>query len=179
MDKVRGFAFFEYKTLEEVKEALDSLELEKAELGFFARIERNEESLDNAGVVIDGEVDGLSSVALVKMLREKLGLEEAILCDVSVESEATVKPIKSGKLSGYYSSIRIMPPYEMKEVLAAAEDLGSSMKASNILVRTAEHIEGQPVACIDISSPDEYDQEKAGKHLEGFELGFLTKFELA
>ena len=93
-----------------------------------------------AGVFIDGQVDEkYSSQDIVNILRKQLGLEKKYhICDVSIESEDTLKSITSGELEGQYIEIKIKSSYELNQIYTLTSKITTITESSNTFVRTVE-----------------------------------------
>lgn len=162
MEKVRGFVYFEDKSLEEVKEAFRDFNIPGMRYKFFNELIRLKKKIDMPGIFIDGEVDGGGREdypkEIVYMLRKKAGLKEGeINCDVSssVGNEDYIIHIKKGELNGKYIGIRILPPYpDISKLEKSALNLGNIIKAQDILLRGVEKVlyKDEKIAkrCIDL-----------------------------
>ncbi len=162
MQKVRGFIYFEGKSLEAIKSVLSSFKFDEAKFAFFNSLFRYDKDILEAGVFIDGQVDEkYSSQDIVNILRKQLGLEEKYHgCDVSIESEDTLKSITSGDLEGQYIGIRIKPPYELNQIYKLASKIATIIESSNTFVRTVESKNNGPLVCIDLITQKNYQEFK-------------------
>lgn len=168
MQRIRGFIHFEDRTVEEVSDAVSRLDLGDVDIRVFRSLNRKGEEVSEPGIFIDGVVgDDHSSESVVRLVRERMGLEGVpSRCDLSIESEDTIRLIMNGDLKGVYVGIRILPPYDIDRSEELAGQMGKIAGASNILIRTVESVNGGPALCIDlISMTDPADYEEGIERL--------------
>lgn len=158
MQSVRGFIYFEGKSFGGVKSSFNNFKLDSSKFYFFKSLFRYDLEISEAGVFIDGNVDDkYSSYDIVNIFRKQVDLEEKSRgCDVSIESEDTLKLINDGSLKGNYTGIRIKPPYELNQIYDLASRIGKITNASNIFVRTVESEDDKPLICIDLITQNEF-----------------------
>lgn len=157
MQQVRGFIWFEDKEFDDVKSVFDGFSLDSVELTFFKSLTMDDSKISQPGVFITGRVDDrYSSKDVVNLFRERVGLEKGLKgCDVSIESEDTMKSLARGNLKGNYIGIRIEPPYDLERVYALASRIADSIKAHDVFVRTVESRDDKPLVCIDLITQQE------------------------
>ena len=162
MQKIRGIIYFEGKTIEDVKFAFDNLKLDETKISYFCSIKRYDENISTPGVFLSGIVnDDYASKDIVELFRKQIGLDTTLKgCDVSIESEDTIELLKDGNLKGNYIGIRIEPPYVFETICTLASDIGSLVCAKNILVRTVEKNEKEPLICIDLIAYENFEKYK-------------------
>lgn len=162
MQKIRGFIHFENKSFEDVKSVFKTFELDSLHLGFFRSLERMSRKILEPGVFLSGEVkDSYSSKDIVNFFREEMSLKENLRgCDVSIESEDTIKPLIEGEISGKYIGIRIEPPYKIEDIYELGKRIGDLIEAHDILVRTVEKENNYPLVCIDLLTKDDFEKYK-------------------
>jgi hypothetical protein len=158
MQTVRGFIYFEGKSFDYIKSNFKNFKFDGSKFYFFKSLFRYDKEISEAGVFIDGDVgDKYSSQDIVKFFRKHVGLEEKSRgCDISIESEDTLKLIKNGSLNGYYTGLRIKTPYELNQIYGLAARIGKISNASNIFVRTVESEDDKPLICIDLITKNEF-----------------------
>lgn len=186
MQQIRGFVYFEEKTIDEVKSAFKDFELDKAEFAFFSSLSRYGQEISSPGIFITGSVDGsYSSGDIVNILRKQIGLEEELKgCDVSIESEDTLKPLAKGALKGNYIGIRIKQPYELVNIYDIASKADKVFNACDIFVRTVESEEKEkPLVCIELITEEDFFKYKTEFEKiissEGLQVGKYTSFSFA
>ncbi len=162
MQKVRGFVYFEKNSLKEIKSILGSFKFDKVKFSFFNSLFRYDRNISEVGVFIDGKVsEEYSSQDIVNIFRKQVGLEEKSRgCDLSIESEDTLKSITSGDLTGQYIGIRIKPPYELNQIYKLASKIETIVESSNTFVRTVESKNNEPSVCIDLITQKNYQKYK-------------------
>lgn len=163
MQRIRGFIHFEDKSIEEVSDAMIGIGFDDVDIRVFRSVHRRGEEVLEPGIFIDGVVsDDYSSESVVRLIREKIGLEGVpSRCDLSIESEDTIRSIMNGDLNGVYVGIRILPPYDIDRSEELAGQMGKITGASNVLIRTVESVDGGPALCIDLISmidPADYEE---------------------
>ncbi len=183
MQKVRGFVYFEEKTIDEVKSAFDGFKLDNIELAFFGSLSRYGQQISSPGVFITRSVDdSYSSKDVVSILRKQMGLEEELKgCDVSIESEDTLKSLAKGARKGEYIGIRIKPPHELNKIYDISSRVGKLIDAQGIFVRTVESVkEGNALVCMDLITEDDFEEKRKEAEdiisSEGLNLGKYTHF---
>ncbi len=173
MNKVRGYVYFENKTLKEIRDSLWNLDIPGVQYKFFDGITRLNKRISLPGILIDGEAytekRGNYSKRIIRLLRKKAGLDDKMInCDVSsaVGCEDYISYIKGGDLEGKYIGIRILPPYpkDIMHLESTASDLGRIANADNILLRGVEKIryKGKKIdkRCIDLIGNVNLDKKK-------------------
>lgn len=200
MQEIRGFVFFEGKNQEEIRGGFNGFKLDSLKYSLFGNFLRNGSYSKDSGIFIYGEVDEkYTSAGIIKILRGHMGLEEpefreknikgrihytpvSIECDVSIAKEDNVMNwIKSnnGKIKGNYFGIRIKPPLSLPEVEERAKNLGVSIGAKYIYLRSVEideKIEELPKLCVELVTEMPY--EKAKKNIGGaFSRRYWEKIE--
>jgi hypothetical protein len=175
MQQARGYVYFEGKTPDEVRSAFGGFKLDSLELAFFDSLLRGNDRISEPGVFIAGQVDDrYSSADVVNLFRRQLGLEEgAGGCDISIESEDTLKSLVRGSLEGNYIGIRISPPHELNRVYALASGIADLIKAHDAFVRTVESKGGRPLACIELITKEGFGKYRAEVE-QGISSGGLT-----
>jgi len=144
MQKVRGFLYFDGKSYDEVVDSFKDYKLDSANFGYFKEVNRYDNLISTPGIFITGKIEkGHDSSAIIKKLRAKAGLDDKIGgCDLSIENnEDILEEIKSSELKGNYIGIRIMPPFDFKNICNLAKELGSIIDAKGIYVRTVEPVD--------------------------------------
>ena len=192
MQEVRGFVFFEGKSQEEIRRGFNGFKLDSLKYSFFDNFLRDNSSSRDLGIFIYGEVDeNYSSADIIRILRRHMGMEEpefketrvngkihytpiSVACDVSISREDNImKRIKSdnGRIKGNYFGIRIKPPLSLPEVEEKAKNLGISIGAKDVYLRSVEIDETTkklpkelPKLCVEFVTGMPY--EKAKKNIE-------------
>jgi hypothetical protein len=162
MQIVRGFIYFEGKSINDLKENFKNFQLENLELSFFEYLFRYDKYIFEHGIFFSGEVDKkYSSEDIAIIFRQHLNLEEKQeKCDISIESEDTIYNIKNESLEGNYIGIRIKPPYDLAQIKDLSHKIGELVDASNVFVRTVELDNKVPLVCIDLITQNEYHNHK-------------------
>lgn len=185
MHKVRGLIYFEGKSLEEITLAISTFKFNKTNFAFFNSLFRNNKNISKAGIFINGQVNKkYSSQDIVNIFKERVGLKKKTQnCDISIEPEDTLKLIIDGKIEGQYVGIRIEPPYKLNQIYKLASKIGKIVKSSNILVRTVESKNNEPLVSIDLITQKNYEEYR--NQIENLinsnnlKLGKYTFFKLA
>lgn len=176
MQLIRGYMVFENKSIDDVKTAFAELDVDssaikgfvKSLLGtdnlrslnaaFFKSIYTQGNWVDEPGIFISGLIDEqFSSDDVIRMFRNKIGLEGSMNSDISIQNEDIILSLKQGIVEGGYVGIRILPPYDIDQVCNAATEAGGVLNASDIFVRSVEQVEGQAAICMDIISRTKYE----------------------
>lgn len=184
MQQIRGFIWFENKGFDDVRSEFKDFSLDSVELALFKSITMGDSKISQPGVFITGRVDdGYSSKDVVNLFRERIGLERGLKgCDVSIESEDTMKSMVKGTPKGNYIGIMINPPYDLENIYALASRIADSIKAHDIFVRTIESRDDKPLVCIDLITHQEPERagDEAGQLVssEGMKTEKLTLISL-
>jgi hypothetical protein len=203
MQDVRGFVFFEGKSIEEIKSKFNGFKLDCLKYSFFDNFLRDNSHSKDSGIFIYGEVDEkYSSKDIITILRRHIGLGEpefkekrvnskihytpiSFACDVSVAGEDVMKRIKSSneRINGNYFGIRIKPPLSLPEVEERAKNLGISTEADDVYLRGVEIDETikdlpkeLPKLCVEIVTGIAYEKAKKGIE-EAFGCRYKDKIE--
>ncbi len=182
MQKIRGFVYFEGKNIGDVKSAFKDFTFDDTELAFFSSLLRYGHEISSPGVFITGNVgDSHSSEDIINSLRKQMDLKEELKgCDVSIESEDTLKSLTHGALKGNYIGIRIRPPYGLDKIYNLTSNIGKLINAHDIFVRTVELEEVKPIVCIDLITEAGFEEKRKDVEdilsSEGLILGKYTRF---
>lgn len=173
MQKVRGFIFFEGRSIEDIEKSFTGFKLDLLSYSFFEDFKKDEKFIEDKGFFIYGKVDDrYSSADIINLLRKQTGLGEAkferiptptrahykpvsVECDVSIETEDSfMKEIKeNAKVEGNYIGIRIKPPVNIVEIQDITSKIGAWQGIKSVYVRNVEIDKEQlnkPKVCIDL-----------------------------
>ncbi len=173
MNKVRGYVYFENRSLKEIRDSLWNLDTPGVQYKFFDGLTRLNKRINLPGILIDGEAytekKGNYSKRVINLLRKKVGLDEkTINYDVSsaVGGEDYISYISGGDLEGKYAGIRVLPPYpkNIMQLEDIASELGRLANADNILLRGVEKVKYKnrktDKRCIDLIGNIDFDKKR-------------------
>ncbi|MBR9676662.1 hypothetical protein GOV04_00785 [Candidatus Woesearchaeota archaeon] len=162
MQSIRGFIYFKDKTYDEVLTTFEDFQLDSVKLAFFKSLNHYGTKILQPGVFISGTVKKEhSSKDIVNIFRAQAGLEEKTeACDVSIESEDTIKELQQGPLKGHYTGLRILPPYTVEHIFELSKLISKTINAHNVLVRSVESELDEPSICIDLITKEEFEQNR-------------------
>jgi hypothetical protein len=160
---VRGFAYFRGKTPEEVRAAFRDFKLGFTFQLYFSSLKRYGKEIQEPGIFIAGRFfSHRSSMDIVNILAKRMGVEESSVGrDISVKEEDRIEWLSQGPIlkGNYYAGLRVKLPYDFTRVCEKAIEIASQIGANDVLVRTVESENGDPLACIDLITPKNYQRD--------------------
>ncbi len=162
MQKIRGFIYFENKTLSDVKLAFGNFRFDQATFAYFTSLYKSGQTINCPGVFITGKVNlKYTSVNVVGLLRKLMNLEGEIKnYDLSIENESPIGAIKTGRVYGEYIGIRIAPPYTQDNVKSIAGKIAKLISAHDVWIREVGPGDKEPALCIDLVSDEDFNKNK-------------------
>jgi hypothetical protein len=163
MQNVRGYIYFEKKTLADIKYAFGNFRFDQSHFSFFSSLVKDDKSVNHPGVFITGQInEKYTSKNVITLFRKLLNLPQEVKhCDLSIESEDRIEIFKAGNNFGAYLGIRIKPPVTKENVDLFANQTGEALNANDISLREVEGDEkGLKLISVDIISDQDYSKEK-------------------
>ena len=163
MQTIRGYIYFEKRTLADIKYAFGNFRFDQSHFSYFSSLVINSEPVNCPGVFITGQINGkYTSKNVITLFRKLLNLPEEVKhCDLSIESEDLIETVKAGNNYGAYLGIRIRPPFTKENIDLFANQAGEMLSASDISLREVELGEKDlKLISVDIISDQDYSREK-------------------
>ncbi len=175
MQKIRGYVFFEDKSLSDIKNTFKEFRFDQAVFSFFTSITLNEENFSCPGVFMSGEIkESYDRDYVIRLFRKLLGLNDDLKhSSLSLAGVDKLKPvITTDHPYGCYSCLVIASPESLDNIELLAGEIKRLAAPRDLWIRTVSRENGQDSVCIDMLGESFLDMhsEELNDFISGLDL---------